>query len=290
MTKATRTVDVVTNGTTAQVSLIVDRNAQNEEAIGRALVHNSDLVSDSNRLPVAVTFPSSQAITNAGIGAVDDAAAGSDSASSSLVGLIKRLLSRLTTLFQGTAGAPSTNVVTVQGVASMTALKVDGSEVTQPVSLGVLPSLATGTNAIGSITNTSFAATQSGTWNLTNITGTISLPTGAATADKQPALGVAGAASTDVITVQGVSSMTPLSVVLPAVQRTPTLSRVTTTGTIAANAVQISIANVGGANATVAGGILDSGLSVEFAARTGETLASVEYDATGTTLLIGRIE
>ena len=34
---------------------------------------------------------------------------------------------------------------------------------------------------IGSIANTSFAATQSGTWNVTNISGTVSLPTGAAT-------------------------------------------------------------------------------------------------------------
>lgn len=48
--------------------------------------------------------------------------------------------------------------------------------------------------------------------NLTNISGTISLPTGAATAAKQPALGTAGTASADVITVQGIASMTPLSV------------------------------------------------------------------------------
>lgn len=36
------------------------------------------------------------------------------------------------------------------------------------------------------------------------------LPTGAATAAKQPALGTAGAASADVLSVQGVASMTPL--------------------------------------------------------------------------------
>ena len=39
-------------------------------------------------------------------------------------------------------------------------LRVDGSGVTQPVSLTTLPALATGSNAIGSITNTTFAATQ----------------------------------------------------------------------------------------------------------------------------------
>lgn len=37
----------------------------------------------------------------------------------------------------------------------------------------------------GSIGNTVFGATQSGTWNLTNITGTVSLPTGAATSALQ---------------------------------------------------------------------------------------------------------
>jgi hypothetical protein len=51
-----------------------------------------------------------------------------------------------------------------------TRLLVDGSGVTQPVSLATLPTLPAGTNNIGS---------------LTNITGTISLPTGAATAANQ---------------------------------------------------------------------------------------------------------
>jgi hypothetical protein len=56
------------------------------------------------------------------------------------------------------------------------------------------------------------SATQSGTWNITNVSGTVSLPTGAATAAKQPALGTAGSASADVISVQGVASMTALKV------------------------------------------------------------------------------
>lgn len=55
-------------------------------------------------------------------------------------------------------------------------------------------------------------AAQSGTWNITNISGTVSLPTGAATAAKQPALGTAGSPSADVITIQGAASMTKLLV------------------------------------------------------------------------------
>lgn len=56
------------------------------------------------------------------------------------------------------------------------------------------------------------SAAQSGTWNITDISGTVSLPTGAATAAKQPSLGTAGTASADVISVQGIASMTPLQV------------------------------------------------------------------------------
>ena len=49
-------------------------------------------------------------------------------------------------------------------VTAGNALKVDGSAVTQPVSL-------TSTTITGTV-----AATQSGTWNVTNISGTVSLP------------------------------------------------------------------------------------------------------------------
>lgn len=45
---------------------------------------------------------------------------------------------------------------------------------------------------------------------VSGITGSVSLPTGAATAAKQPALGTAGTASSDAITVQGITGMTPL--------------------------------------------------------------------------------
>lgn len=86
-------------------------------------------------------------------------------------------------------------------VTASNALKVDGSAVTQPIS--------------GSVTATisgTVAATQSGTWDIQNITGSVPLPTGAATAAKQPALGTAGTASADVITVQGIASMTALKV------------------------------------------------------------------------------
>jgi hypothetical protein len=181
----------------------------------------------------------------------------------------------------GTAGTASSDVITVQGITSMTAIKTDGSGVTQPVSGSVTANAGTNLNTsalaldahltdksqftkitdgtdtalitaageqnviataqpgvdIGDVTinNASGAsavniqdggnsltvdnggtfavqAAQSGTWNITNVSGTVSLPTGASTAAKQPALGTAGSASGDVITVQGIASMTALKV------------------------------------------------------------------------------
>lgn len=100
----------------------------------------------------------------------------------------------------GTAGTPSADVITVQGAASMTALKTDGSATTQPVSAASLP-----------------------------------LPSGASTAAKQPAIGTAGTASTDVLTVQGVASMTPI-LVAPPIPTLTNISGTVTTGATAQNA------------------------------------------------------
>jgi hypothetical protein len=87
------------------------------------------------------------------------------------------------------------------------AFKVDGSAVTQPISASSLP-----------------------------------LPTGAATAAKQPALGTAGSASADVITVQGIASMTALKVDGSAVTQ-PVSGTVTAnagSGNFATNTAQIN--------------------------------------------------
>lgn len=96
-------------------------------------------------------------------------------------------------------------------VTASNALKVDASATTQPVSGTVTVQQATAANLNATVTGT-VAASQSGTWDINNVSGTVSLPTGAATSAKQPALGTAGTASTDVITVQGIASMTALKV------------------------------------------------------------------------------
>lgn len=110
-------------------------------------------------------------------------------------------------------------------------------------------------------TGGTFPATQSGTWNITNVSGTISLPTGASTAAKQPALGTAGTASADVITVQGIASMTALKVdgsaVTQPVSGTFWQATQPVSGTVTANAgtgsFTVAQATAASLNATVVG-------------------------------------
>jgi len=69
---------------------------------------------------------------------------------------------------------------------------------------GALPA---GSNVIGGVT-------QSGTWNLTNISGTVSLPTGAATAANQTSIigtSAAGTAATNAALAGGVYNSTQLT-------------------------------------------------------------------------------
>jgi PPE-repeat protein len=76
---------------------------------------------------------------------------------------------------------------------------------------------------------------------------------------------------------------------LKAAQRTPNIFRYTNSGTIAAGAYSMSIANVGSANATVKTVTLKPGESISFDAGTlNNTLAAVAYDATtaGAELLV----
>lgn len=98
----------------------------------------------------------------------------------------------------GTGATVSTDEVTTLNAATVAAQQVQrikltfgaagtGTDIQSSSPLPVtsvvtsLPALAAGSNIIGSVT-------QSGTWNVTNISGTISLPTGAATSANQTAL------------------------------------------------------------------------------------------------------
>jgi hypothetical protein len=111
---------------------------------------------------------------------------------------------------------------------------------------------------------TVMTANQGGTWNINNISGTVSLPSGAATAAKQPALGTAGTASADVITVQGAPAMTPLltapktacgaTAFTPAWQAVPTSATALTATTSCVVAVLITNTNSSAQSITITDG------------------------------------
>ena len=120
----------------------------------------------------------------------------------------------------GTAGTPAAGVVTIQGIAGGTAIPVSGTITATNASIGVVgttpptsatyiggsvttaaPTYVTGNmdplslttagalrvdgSAVTQPVSGTVAATQSGAWNITNITGTVSLPTGASTSALQ---------------------------------------------------------------------------------------------------------
>lgn len=127
---------------------------------------------------------------------------------------------------EGAPGTPTGGVLTVQGDPAGTPLPVSGTVTASNPSVSAtgaaVPASATmvggtdGTDlralAVSASGVLSTSAAQSGTWNIDDITGTVSLPTGAATEAKQPAFGTAGTSSADVLTVQGRAAMTPLLV------------------------------------------------------------------------------
>lgn len=205
----------------------------------------------------------------------------------------------------GTAGSASSDVITIQGISSMTAVKVDGSAATQPVSGTITANAGSGTFGISGtvtanigtsgslaldatlakLTITQGTALGSNTVNLNGasvttaapsyttgqisplslttggllrvdnsgvtqpVSGTITANIGTSgslsTAAKQPALGTAGSASADVITIQGVASMTAVKVDNSAV------TQPVSSATFATVAKQPALGTAGSASADV---------------------------------------
>lgn len=86
----------------------------------------------------------------------------------------------------------------------------------------------------------------------------------------------------------GSGNLMPVSYPVPE-QVTPSLTRVTNSGTVPAGSRSLTIANVGVANGTVLGGtILKPGEVYEPPVTGNNTLAAVPYDATGTEFVIER--
>lgn len=151
---------------------------------------------------------------------------------------------------------------------------------------------------------TALPVTQSGTWNLNNITGTVPLPTGASTELTLAALLAAFnledfATETTLATVAAdlaliytnlqlnTISVANIDTKLTAAPRTPNILSTTGSGSTPAVVYSFSIANVGSAAGTVGGQSIPAGVTINFdGGALNNTLGSIAYDAGGTTTFI----
>ncbi len=117
---------------------------------------------NTSGVPISPALESTQLANGVLVGAVNEAAAASDTASSGLNGRLQRIAQRLTT-----------------SIASLTSLIA-----LLPSSIGRKAS-ADSLSVTLSSDHAAVPASQSGTWNITNVSGTVSLPTGASTEAKQ---------------------------------------------------------------------------------------------------------
>jgi hypothetical protein len=162
----TVTANVLAGNTEAIVARQIAVGADGDDfnsGTGRVAV---DLVDNVGNSIGGVSRPIqvSGTVTAVDLGAKADAVASTDTGTFSVIALIKRSLQNWTSLLAKIPDLVSGRI------------PVDGSGVTQPISVSSLP-----------------------------------LPSGASTAAKQPALGTAGTPSSDVITVQGTSAGTALN-------------------------------------------------------------------------------
>jgi hypothetical protein len=182
----------------------------------------------------------------------------------------------------GTAGSAATGVVTVQGIAGGTSIPVTGTfnnssvapvpglppaDATyvgglattaaptyttgdlEPLSLNLSGGLRVDGSGVTQPVSGTVAATQSGAWNITNITGTVSLPTGASTSALQSGVQSApGTPQTTAITIQGNAS----GIAVPVSGTVSTNSPVNANGTFSGS---ISVTTTEGSTAAPANAV-----------------------------------
>lgn len=218
--------------------------ATNTVGVGQAPSSNSSpvvIASDQSTLTVTLDNTDSTYLSNLSSAIGTPINGQSLSSGSGWFGWLSNIFNILNTKLPSLGQNNTTNSLPVVLPASqVTAL-------TPPTYIAVssIPSLPSGGNTIGAISNTGFASTQSGYWDIRNLTGTISLPTGASTSDNQtsanlilnsidgktPALGQALASGSVpvVLPASQLSTLTPPTTVgingtLPAFTNTPTFN------------------------------------------------------------------
>lgn len=152
----------VGNGTTdtgtLRVSLSSDSTGQVKLAAGAAAIGSVSV--SSSALPTGAATETTLSALNTKVTAVNT---GAVTVASSALPTGASTSAKQAAL--GTAGTPSADVLTVQGVTSMTALKTDGSAVTQPVS----GTVATNETPITSGGLTQYSLISAATTNATNV-------------------------------------------------------------------------------------------------------------------------
>lgn len=165
------------------------QSAKLPSTLGQKTMANSlaiTLASDQGNVPVSIASGGGGPVTIADGGAVNIGAAANTSSSTTVMGYLLKLISLLPTSLVQKTMAGSLPVVIA---SDQSAVPVSGTffQATQPVSNATLP-----------------------------------LPTGASTSAKQPAFGTAGAASADVVTIQGIASGTVVPISIPGTVPLPT--------------------------------------------------------------------
>lgn len=194
-----------------------------------------------------------------------------------------------------------------QGAGGASAWKVDGSAVTQPVSGTITANAGSGTFAISAASlplpsgastsanqttaNTSLssidskltsplAVSQSGTWNINNISGTVSLPTLAATSTKQSD----GSQKSQI--VDGANATVGPVTTLSSVNYLPVVTAASATPGSAVVARSIQVAGSDGTNARTLSTDTSGNLNVNTASSSGRTsvqLVRNDYTSTNVT-------
>lgn len=228
---AEQTVALKSDASTTVATLLVDQVGSNVIGCSKIIVGaddtNDGFVSSANPLPVSGTVTVSGVATAANqtselallttidtdTGGIATSAASIDTKTPALgQALAAASVPVVLTEAQVTTLTPLATVAATQSGTWTVDLGATDNAVLDAIAASVAGTLTVGSHAVTNAGTFLVQAEQSGTWNVTNISGTVSLPTGASTAAKQPALGTAGTASADVITVQGIASMTALVV------------------------------------------------------------------------------
>lgn len=149
--------------------------------------------------------------------------------------------------------------ITVDGTITTVPSGTQNVSITSSIALPV-------TDNGGSITvDGTVAATQSGTWNINNITGTVSLPTGAATE----------------------TTLAAVNTKLTATTRTHNTLSATGAGSVPSGSLRGSVLNAGSAVGTWNGISLPAGVAIPWdAVGPRDTYGVIAYNATGTTFII----